>query len=111
MPVVRTPTTNAPSSRASRSCVACQQRSSSGRMIEAQLTALEAEQEALAVQPAAVARELAVGADDAVAGDDDRDRVRAVRGPDRAGRVRRAHPMRDLAVGDRLAVGDLAQRV
>src|SRR3954447_7579384 len=101
MPVVRTPTTNAPSSRASRSCVACQQRSSSGRMTQAHLAPLEPEQEPLAVQAAAVARELAVGADDAVAGDDDRDGVAAVRGADGAWCVGRAHTPGDFAIGDR----------
>src|SRR3954471_16304672 len=63
------------------------------------------EQPALDVQAAGVARELAGRADDAVAGDDDRERVHGVRAADRAGDA--AELARDLAVGDRLAVGDL----
>ena len=65
------------------------------------------EQRALGVEAAGVARERAVGADHAVAGDDDRDLVAAVGAADRAGDA--ADLARELAVGARLAVRDLAQ--
>ena len=51
-----------------------------------------------------------VGADHPVAGDDDRQRVGAVGGADRARRRGLADAARELAIGDRGAERDLAQR-
>src|ERR1700681_2288959 len=61
-------------------------------------------------EPAGKARELAARPDHAVAGRDDRDRVLAVRRPDRAGRGRPADLARDLAVAAGLAERDREQR-
>src|SRR3954451_13544273 len=76
-------------------------------MAERRYPLLVIEQRALGLQPARVARQRAVGADHAVARVDDRDRVAAVGAPDRAGDA--AELTGQLAVGDRLAVRDLAQ--
>src|SRR4051794_11674503 len=72
---------------------------------------LEIEQGALAFQAASVAGERPVGADDAVAGDDDGDRVAAIGGADRARGPGALDALGELAVADRLAVGDRAQRL
>src|SRR3954447_17477749 len=65
------------------------------------------EQGALGVQAAGIAGQGAVRADHAVTWGDDRDRVAAVGAADRAGNARELAG--ELAVGDRLAVRDLAQ--
>ena len=69
------------------------------------------QQPTLAVEPAAVARQAAVRADHAVARHDDRDRVAAVGGADRAGAVRPPDLPGDLAIAARLAVRDREQRL
>src|SRR3954447_1148457 len=68
---------------------------------------LVVEQCALGRQAAGVARQRPVGADHAMARRDDRDRVAAVGAADRSRHA--AQLPRELAVGDRLAVRDLAQ--
>src|SRR3954451_17644979 len=68
---------------------------------------LVVEQCALGRQAAGVARQRPVGADHAMARRDDRDRVAAVGAADRSRHA--AQLARELAVGDRLALRDLAQ--
>ena len=70
---------------------------------------LQAEQRFLRVEAAAEAGQVAAGADHPVAGDDDRNRVSAIGGTDRADRFRAADPLGDVAVGAGRAVGDLLQ--
>src|ERR1700680_5041910 len=72
--------------------------------------ALVREQPALAVDAAAIAGQGAVGTDDAVAGYDDADRVGAVGEADGPHRPRPADAPRELAIGNRRAAGDVAQR-
>src|ERR1700754_3690237 len=69
------------------------------------------EQAPLHIQASGVARELARRADHAMARDDDADRVQRVGAADRAGEGGVAELARDLAVGGRLAVRDLDERV
>src|SRR5690349_10651810 len=80
-------------------------------MSERQSSGFEIEERALAPQSPAVADELAVRPDDAMAWDDDDDRIRAVRGSDGASGGRITDASRELAVRDRLSVGDVQQRV
>src|SRR5579875_534008 len=71
---------------------------------------LQVEQEALAIEPAAVSGQASVGADKPVAGHDDADRITRVRvahGPTGAGHP---EPPGELAVADRRAVRNAAQR-
>src|ERR1700686_4050352 len=72
--------------------------------------ALMLEQPALALDAAAIAGQRAVGTDDAVAGYDDADRVGAVGEADGPHRPRPADTPRELAIGDRRAARDVAQR-
>src|SRR3954452_22897176 len=73
---------------------------------------LELEQEALALQAARVAGQRAGAPEHAVAGDDDRQRVAGDGAPDGASQLRAAaEPAGQLAVGRRLAVGDLGEKV
>src|SRR5262245_17799595 len=70
--------------------------------------ALELEQCALDRQAAAKTRERAVGADHPMTRHDDRQWIRAVRESNRARDA--PDPARELAVGDRLAVGNRLER-
>ena len=72
---------------------------------------LETEQRGLAVEAAGVAGQGAVAADDAVAGHDDRDRVAADGGADRAPRGRRAEPPRRCRRSCRCAPGAMRQQL
>lgn len=72
---------------------------------------LQLEQQALALEAASIAGQAPVGPDDAVAGNDDRDRIAAVGKPDRARGGGPAHTPCELAVGRRLPVWDLPQRL
>src|SRR5512132_47164 len=78
---------------------------------EAQRAGLEVEQRALVVEPPAVAGQRTVAADDAMARADDGDRVAAVGAADGTRLAGVADAAGDLAVADRLAVGDLQQRL
>lgn len=64
---------------------------------------------ALPLETAGEAGERAVRAHDAMTRDDDGDRVASDGGTDRAGRPCLADPLRQLAVGGRLADGDPSQ--
>src|SRR5690606_6273877 len=72
--------------------------------------AFQLQQEMLGRQAAAEAGEGAVGADHAVAGQDDRQRVAAVGGADRAHRCGAADAQRKLRIADGAAIGDIPQR-
>src|SRR5579871_2891761 len=76
---------------------------------QAQLAAFEIEQPLLVLEAAPVASQFPVAADDAVARDDDRDRIGAVRQPDRAARRRVPEAARQFAIRNGLAVWDEAQ--
>ena len=66
------------------------------------------EEPGLAFDPASVAGQLTVRPDDPVAGDDDGHRVAPIGQPDGARGLRAPDPPGQLAVADRLAVGNVA---
>src|SRR6185437_5005808 len=68
------------------------------------------EQPALGRQAAAVTGEIAVAADHAMAGHDDRQWIRAIRGADRAHRIRPPDAARDVQVTGGLAIRNRQQR-
>src|SRR5258708_5160166 len=83
----------------------------SRELSEREQRALELEEEALELEPAAEPGERPVGADHAVARKDERQRVLAVRGANRARRVRpETEPARLFPVAHGLAVGDRRER-
>src|SRR5712692_6645055 len=79
------------------------------RSQQVQLAAFEGEKFFLDGQPAAVSGELAVRSNDAMAGNDDRNGIGTVCQAHGARGVRVADASGQLAVGDGLAVGDLAK--
>src|SRR5688500_14875958 len=69
------------------------------------------EQPLLALDAAAVTGQRSVRSDDAMAGNDHRNRVCAVRRADRANRRGSSDALRELGIGDRVAVGNAQQLV